>query len=61
MSIIGRQGALVTEVGGVLAHAAIYAREVGFAAVLNVSGATHRLRTGMRVRVDGRAGTVHIL
>jgi pyruvate,water dikinase len=61
LSIIGSQGALVTEVGGLLAHGAIYAREMGIAAVLNVPGATSILRTGMRVRVHGPQGIVEIL
>lgn len=61
LSVIGRSGGLVTEVGGLLAHGAIYAREIGFAAVLNVPGATTTLRTGMRVRVVGPDGYVEIL
>lgn len=61
LSVIGREGGLVTEIGGLLAHGAIYAREVGMAAVLNVPNATHILKTGMRVRVNGSAGYVEIL
>ncbi|MCK5027610.1 MAG: hypothetical protein KAS07_04275, partial [Candidatus Pacebacteria bacterium] len=40
LSIIGKEGGLITEVGGLLAHGAIYAREVGMAAVLNIPGIT---------------------
>ncbi len=61
LAIVGAQGALVTEVGGLLAHGAIYAREMGIAAVLNVPSATALLKTGMRVRVNGQTGTVEIL
>lgn len=61
LSIIGQQGGLVTEVGGQLAHGAIYCREMGIAAVLNVPDARARLRNGMRVRVNGQQGTVEIL
>lgn len=50
--------AVVTEVGGVLSHAAIVARELGVPAVVAVPGATSSLRTGERVVVDGTAGTV---
>jgi len=61
LSVIGSKGGLITEVGGLLAHAAIYTREVGMAAVLNVSRATQILKTGMRVRVNGPQGYVEIL
>ncbi|MBP6945397.1 hypothetical protein KBB85_05250 [Patescibacteria group bacterium] len=61
LSVVGRTGGLVTEIGGILAHGAIYAREMGMAAVLNVPDATKRLKTGMRVRVNGPQGIVEIL
>lgn len=61
LSIVGSRGGLVTEIGGLLAHGAIYAREMGIAAVLNVPFAARILKTGMRVRVDSKKGTVTIL
>lgn len=61
LSVIGSTGGLITEIGGLLAHAAIYAREVGLAAVLNVSNATNILKTGMKVRVNGHQGYIEIL
>jgi rifampicin phosphotransferase len=54
-------GALVMEVGGVVSHGAIVAREYGIPAVATVPDATTRLRTGQRVRVDGEAGVVTLL
>lgn len=54
-------GGLVTEIGGLLAHGAIISRELGIAAVLNIPEATHLIKTGMRVRVNGHNGTVEIL
>ena len=54
-------GALVTEIGGILSHGAIIAREYGLPAVLNISGATQRIRTGQLVHVDGSQGVVRIL
>jgi rifampicin phosphotransferase len=51
-------GALVTERGGVLSHAAIVSREYGLPGVVGCVGATSRLKTGMRVRVDGGTGEV---
>ena len=48
------------EVGGVLCHGAIVAREYGIPAVVGVSGATDRIRNGDEVVVDGSAGTVSL-
>jgi pyruvate,water dikinase len=51
-------GALVTEAGGLLSHAAIVAREMGMPAVMGVQDATDLLMAGEIVTVDGGAGTV---
>ncbi len=53
-----RSAAVVMEVGGALCHAAVVAREMGIPAVFGVRNATHLLRDGRFVRVDGGAGTV---
>jgi phosphohistidine swiveling domain-containing protein len=53
-------GGLVTEVGGILSHGAIVAREYGIPAVMAVAGATSRLRDGDRVTVDGGRGVVTV-
>jgi pyruvate,water dikinase len=53
--------ALVTEVGGLMTHGSVVAREYGIPAVVGVAGATTRLRTGQRVRVDGSAGHITVL
>jgi rifampicin phosphotransferase len=54
-------GGLVTEVGGLMTHGSVVAREYGIPAVVGVAGATTQLSTGMRVRVDGGEGVVTIL
>jgi phosphoenolpyruvate synthase/pyruvate phosphate dikinase len=54
-------GGLVMEVGGLMTHGSVVAREYGIPAVVGVAQATTRLHTGERVRVDGSAGTVTIL
>ncbi|MDQ0754415.1 PEP/pyruvate-binding domain-containing protein [Arthrobacter sp. B3I4] len=54
-------GALVMEMGGVISHGAVVAREYGIPAVVGVPDATTRLRTGQSVTVDGAAGTVREL
>jgi phosphohistidine swiveling domain-containing protein len=51
---------IVMEEGGPLSHAAIVALEFRLPAVLNAKGATARIRTGMRITVDGTRGTVEI-
>lgn len=53
--------AVVTEVGGALTHGAVVAREYGIPAVVSVAGATDRIRTGQRIRVDGTRGFVQIV
>lgn len=53
--------ALVTEVGGLMTHGAVIAREYGLPAVVGVEGATRRIEDGRRIRVDGTHGTVEIL
>ena len=52
---------VVMDLGGILSHGAIIAREYGIPAVVNVSGATRIIRTGQEIRVDGDRGTVTIL
>jgi pyruvate,water dikinase len=54
-------GALVTDRGGQLCHAAIVAREYRMPAVVGTRDATQRIRDGARVRVDGAAGEVRLL
>ncbi|MEU0542241.1 phosphoenolpyruvate synthase [Nocardia sp. NPDC005978] len=53
--------ALVIERGSPLTHVAIVARELGVPTVVQVKDAATRLRTGMRLRVDGVNGTVTVL
>ncbi|MGI9623161.1 MAG: PEP-utilizing enzyme [Acidimicrobiales bacterium] len=60
-SMLGLVGAIVTDHGSFASHAAIVARECGFPAVVGAVDATHRIRTGQRVRVDGGTGEVTIL
>jgi len=53
-------GALVLELGSVLSHGAVVAREYQLPAVVNVQGACGLLRDGMEVTVDGDLGTVTV-
>ena len=54
-------GGLVTEVGGMMTHGSVVAREYGIPAVVGVHEATTRLRTGQRIRLDGMSGAIEIL
>ncbi|HET7388056.1 MAG TPA: PEP/pyruvate-binding domain-containing protein [Nocardioidaceae bacterium] len=56
--LFGIAGALVTDRGGVLSHAAIVAREFGIPAVLATTRGTEVLRNGQQVTVDGSMGRV---
>jgi pyruvate,water dikinase len=56
-----RACALVMEVGGVMCHAAVVARELGIPAVFGVTRATELLARGQRVSVDGSLGLVRVL
>lgn len=53
--------ALVVDMGGILSHGSIIAREYGIPAVVNVGPATRLIRTGQLLRVDGAAGVVEVL
>ncbi|WP_206437680.1 PEP-utilizing enzyme [Candidatus Protofrankia datiscae] len=60
-SVLFLSSALVVDIGGLLSHAAVVAREVGVPCVIGTGNGTRVLRTGDRVRVDGNKGTVEIL
>lgn len=51
-------GGLIMEVGGMMTHGAVVAREYGIPAVVGVDRATTRLQTGDRVRLDGSSGRI---
>lgn len=51
---------VVTDIGGVLSHGSIVAREYGIPAVLGTGNATKRITTGDLITVDGGAGTVRL-
>jgi len=53
-----RAAAIVTDAGGMTSHAAIVSRELGIPCVVGTQTATHTLRDGMIVTVDGQLGTV---
>ena len=52
---------LVTEVGGLMTHGAVIAREYGLPAVVGVENATQRIKDGQRIRVNGTEGYVEFL
>lgn len=56
--LLAMAGGLVLEVGGMLSHGSIVAREYGIPAAVGIKDATEIIRTGDRVKIDGRAGSV---
>jgi len=52
---------LVAEMGGILSHVAILAREYGLPAVVNVKDATRTLRDGDRIELNGTTGRIRVL
>ncbi|HYP73334.1 MAG TPA: PEP-utilizing enzyme, partial [Microbacterium sp.] len=59
--IFGKIRATVTDIGGMMSHAAIVCREYGMPAVTGTGTASVEITTGQRIRVDGGTGTVTIL
>ncbi|GAA4287897.1 PEP-utilizing enzyme [Georgenia daeguensis] len=59
--IFGKIRATVTDIGGMMSHAAIVCREYGLPAVTGTGSGSTTIRTGQRLRVDGNTGTVTIL
>ena len=59
--VFGKIAAAVLDVGGIMSHAAIVAREYSLPAVVGTGTATKRIKTGDRIRVDAGTGIVTIL
>jgi pyruvate,water dikinase len=59
--IFSKIAATVTDIGGIMSHAAIVSREYGLPAVVGTGTATSRITTGQRIRVNGSDGRVTIL
>ncbi|WP_369045772.1 PEP-utilizing enzyme [Sinomonas sp. P10A9] len=59
--IFGKIAATVTDIGGMMSHAAIVCREYGLPAVTGTGSASTTIRTGQMLRVDGTKGIVQIL
>jgi pyruvate,water dikinase len=51
----------VSDIGGIMSHAAIVSREYGLPAVVGTGFGTKTIRTGQRLRVDGAAGVVSVV
>jgi pyruvate,water dikinase len=59
--VFGKIAAAVSDMGGVMCHAAIVCREYGLPAVVGTGRGTKVIKTGDRVRVDGDTGVVEVL
>jgi phosphohistidine swiveling domain-containing protein len=58
--VFGIIKACVCDTGGSLTHAAIVSREYGIPCVVGTASGTRTIKTGDRIKVDGRQGTVHV-
>ena len=59
--VLARVGGVVTEVGGLLSHAAVIGREYGIPAILNLIDATKMINDGDMIKINGKTGVVEIL
>jgi phosphohistidine swiveling domain-containing protein len=59
--VLARVGGVITEVGGLLSHAAVIGREYGIPAILNLTKATQLIQDGSLIKINGKNGTVEIL
>jgi len=59
--VFGRIRATVSDLGGIMCHAAIVSREYGLPAVVGTGRGTKAIKTGDRIRVDGDTGVVTVL
>lgn len=59
--VLARVGGVVTEVGGLLSHAAVIGREYGIPAILNLIDATKIIKDGALIKINGKTGVVEIL
>ncbi len=59
--VLARVGGVVTEVGGLLSHAAVIGREYGIPAILNLMHATEIIQDGDKIKMNGKTGVVEIL
>ena len=56
-----KAGGVIMELGGMLSHGAVVAREYGVPAVVNITGATKAFQDGQQVTIDGRQGVVWVV
>jgi pyruvate, water dikinase len=59
--VFARIKGAVSDIGGIMSHAAIVSREYGLPAVVGTGFATKNITTGQHVRVDGNTGVVTLL
>ncbi len=59
--VLARVGGVITEVGGLLSHAAVIGREYGIPAILNLIDATIHIQDGDLIKMNGKTGLVEIL
>lgn len=59
--VLARVGGVITEVGGILSHAAVIGREYGIPAILNLIDATKIIKDGDLIKMNGKTGVIEVL
>ena len=57
--IMTKAAAIITDIGGLTSHPAIVSRELGIPCVVGTEKATKILKDGMKIKVDGKKGTIY--
>lgn len=59
--IMNKTKGIITDVGGLICHAAIVSRELGIPCVVGTKRATKILKDGMKVKVNGKTGEIYVI
>jgi pyruvate,water dikinase len=54
-----KSSALISELGGIISHVAIVAREMGIPCIVGVENAVNILKDGQRIKIDGNEGVIY--
>ncbi len=61
VQVMIRAGAIVTDIGGITSHPAILSREMGIPCVVNTKEATLKIKSGMKLKINGSTGEIYEL
>ena len=61
VQVMIRAGAIVTDIGGITSHPAILSREMGIPCVVNTKEANLKIKSGMKLKINGSTGEIYEL